>query len=117
MFLLGGTFRCVVDGVVMSFMGQLVTYHMTRLVTFSVDGLGVFLGVGTVQVSHMFWRAVDGVAVFFLVRLVVFHMARPVTYSEGGLGCTSVLALSSVQVKCMFRCVMGGVFTFNILFA
>ena len=63
MVLLGGVFRCVVDGVVMSFMGglvayhmtrlMLVVYHMTRLIMFSVGGLGVFLSVGTVQVECM----------------------------------------------------------------
>ena len=54
MFLLGCTFSCVVDGVVMSFMGKLVTYHITILVTLFVGGLGVFPGVGTVQVKRMF---------------------------------------------------------------
>jgi hypothetical protein len=36
MFQLDGVFRCVVDGVITFPKGGLVTYHMTRLVTFSV---------------------------------------------------------------------------------
>ena len=59
MVLLGGVFRCVVDGVVMSFMGglvayhmtrlMLVVYHMTRLITFSVGVLATFYMPGLVS--------------------------------------------------------------------
>ena len=64
MFLLVGVFRCVVDGAIMSFMGGLAAYHVTRLTTFSLGGLGVFL----------------------MGRPVVFPVARSVTFSVGGLG-------------------------------
>ena len=52
-----------------------VTSHMARLVTFSVGRLGVFLGVGTVQVKRMFMCIMEGVITFSMGRLVPFHMA------------------------------------------
>ena len=82
MFLLGGVFVCVADRVIMSLMGGLAVCHMTRLVTFSVGGLGVFL----------------------MCRPVTFPVARPVMFSV-------YLGAGTVQVKCMFRCVVGGVIT------
>jgi hypothetical protein len=77
MFLLGGTFRCVVDGVAMFFMGGPVTSHMARLATFSVGGLGVFLSAGVVDMfllGGMFWCAVDGVIKSFMGGLVAYHI-------------------------------------------
>ena len=84
---LGGVFRCAVDGAVASFMCGLATYHVTGLVTFSVGGLGVFLMGGPVT--------------FPMTRLVTFSVGVPGVYLGAG----------TVQVKCMFRCVVGGVIT------
>ena len=88
MFLLGGVFRCVVDRAIISFMGGLTAYHMTRLVTSSVGGLSVSFMGGPVTVL----------------------MARPVTFSVGGLGV--YLGAGTVQVECMFGCVVGVVITY-----
>jgi hypothetical protein len=55
----------------------MVTSHMARLPTFSVGGLGVFLGADVVDMfllGGMFWCAVDGAIMSFMGGLVAYHI-------------------------------------------
>ena len=101
MFLLGGMFRCAVDGVIMFLMGRPVTSPMARLVTFSVDRLGCFLFL----LGGTFRCVVDGVTMSFMGGPVTSHMARLATFSVGGLGV--FLSVVAVKVKWCGGCLVG----------